>query len=248
MCTDSGQHYTFAAIAQDLIRSIRQTPGLHRDSILSALARWRAFWTVRVGDMSREDALGLFGELWFLRRWLGTVNAVAVNHWQATYSARHDFQWASASVEVKTATTQSAGPPIHRIASLEQLSDPEQGQLYLFSLQVCEDALATNTLHSLVTALTVELEVDFQALSEFNNKLAARGYSPADQQAPARKLRILSERLYRIDDAFPRFTRTSFLPAGLPAGIVGMEYLLDLTACEDWLVAKQPGAGQPLFE
>ena len=46
VCTDSAQHATFSAIAQDLIRSIRQTPGPLRDSILSALGRWRAFWTV----------------------------------------------------------------------------------------------------------------------------------------------------------------------------------------------------------
>lgn len=247
VCTDSAQHHTFSAIAQDLIRSVLQTPGPLRDSMLSALARWRAFWAVKAGGMSREDALGLFGELWFLRRWLGTVNAAAVHRWQATDAARHDFQWASASVEVKTASTQSAGPPVHRIASLEQLSDPEHGQLYLFSLQVCDDALAANTLHSLVTSLTVELQVDFQALGEFNDKLAARCYSPADQQAPARPLRILAERLYRVDATFPRLTRSRFQPADLPAGIVGLEYLLDLTACEDWLVARQPDQGQVLL-
>ena len=240
MCTDSAQHHTFSAIAQDLIRLIRQTPGPLRDSILSALARWRAFWTVKSGGISREDALGLFGELWFLRRWLGTAHAAAVSRWQATDSARHDFQWASASVEVKAATTQSAGPPIHRITSLEQLADPEQGQLYLFSLQVCDDALAANTLNNLVASLSVDLQADFQALSEFNDKLAARGYSPADQQAPARPLRVLAERLYRVDAAFPRMTRTMFHPVGLPAGIVGMEYLIDLAACEDWLIAKNP--------
>jgi hypothetical protein len=190
--------------------------------------------------MSREAALGVFGELWFLRRWLGTVNAAAVHCWQATDSARHDFQWPSASVEVKVATTQSAGPPVHRIASLEQLADPEQGQLYIFSLQVCDDALAANTLHSLVTSITVDLQADFQALGEFNDKLAARGYSPADQQAPDRPLRILAERLYRVDATFPRLTRSSFQPGGLPAGIVGVEYLIDLATCEEWLVARQP--------
>ncbi len=239
VCTDSAQHHTFSAIAQDLIRSVRQTQGPLTDSIFSALARWRAFWTVKAVGMSREDALGLFGELWFLRRWLGSA-AAAVNRWQATDSARHDFQWATASIEVKTATTQSAGPPVHRIASLEQLADPEQGHLYLFSLQVSDDILAANTLHSLVTSLTVDLQAAFHALGEFNNKLAARGYSPADQQEPARPFRILGERLYRVDSAFPRLTRTRFQPAGLPAGIVGVEYVIDLAACGNWLVADQP--------
>lgn len=240
VCTDSAQHATFSAIAQDLIRSIRQTPGPLRDSILSALGRWRAFWTVKATGMSREDALGLFGELWFLRRWLGTVDAATMNHWQATDSARHDFQWPLASVEVKTATTQSASAPIHRIVSLEQLADPERGQLYLFSLQVCDDALSANTLHALVASLTADLQADFQTLSEFNDKLAARGYSPADQQAPARPLRILAERLYLVDAMFPRLTRQTFQPSGLPAGIVGMDYLIDLAVAAPWLIATAP--------
>lgn len=248
ICTDSAQHLTFSAIAQDLIRSIRQSPEPLRDSIVSALARWRAFWTVKAGAMSREDALGLFGELWFLRRWLGTVSAAAVGCWQATDSARHDFQSSSTSVEVKAAATQSAAPPVHRIASLEQLADPEQGKLYLFSLQVSEDALAANTVHSLVTSLTADLQTDFQALAEFNDKLAARGYSPADQQAPARRLRILAERLYCVDSQFPRLTRSYFQPAELPAGIAGVEYLLDLAACENWLVASQPDQVHIRFE
>lgn len=240
ICADPAQHPTFTAIAQDLIRSVRQSPGPLRDAILNALGRWRAFWAVKSTGMSREDALGLFGELWFLRRWLGIVSASTINRWQATDSSRHDFQWPTASVEVKTASTQSAGPPIHHITSLEQLADPECGELYLFSLQVCDDALAANTLHGLISSLTTGLQTDFQTLSEFNDKLAARGYSPSDQHAPARTLRILAERLYRVDAGFPRLTRTTFQPKGLPSGITRVDYQIDLAACGQWLVASSP--------
>lgn len=240
ICTDSAQHATFTAIAQDLIRSLRQSSEPLRDSIVNALARWRAFWTVRADGMSHNDALGLFGELWFMRRWLGPVNAITVDCWQATGAARHDFQWPAASVEVKTAATHVAGAPVHRITSLDQLADPEQGKLFLFSLQVCEDALAGNTLHGLVSLLTDELHAEFQALSKFNEKLAARGYSPADQQAPSRPLRVLAERLYRVDVGFPRLTRQSFRLNGPPAGIRNVEYEIDIAACDGYLVTTQP--------
>lgn len=239
-CTDSAQFATFSAVAQDLIRSLRHSLGPRRDSIINALARWRAFWSAKATGMSREDALGLFGELWFLRRWLGAVNVEAINCWQATDAARHDFQWQSASVEVKTAATQSTGAPVHHIVSLDQLADPERGQLFLFSLQVCDDALAANTLHSLVNSLIGDLQDDFQALSALNEKLAARGYSPADHQAPARPLRILAERLYRVIGRFPRLLRTTFEPLGLPNGVAQVSYSLDLAACENWLVARRP--------
>jgi hypothetical protein len=247
ICTDSAQHVTFSAITQDLIRSLRHASSPPRDSIVSALARWRAFWMVKTGGMSREEALGLFGELWFMRRWLGAVNDAAVRRWQATDSARHDFQWLSASVEVKTAATQVAGPPVHRIGSLEQLADPEHGLLYLFSLQVCKDALAGNSLHSVVASLTAELQNDFQALSEFTDKLAARGYSPADQGTPSRPLRILAERLYRIAEGFPRLTRQSFQPGGLPPAIRSLEYEIDLAVCNHWLIATEPNTTAELL-
>ena len=240
VCTDSAQHATFSAITQDLIRSLRQSPGPLRDTILSALARWRAFWTVKTSGMSREEALGLFGEMWFLRRWLGPISATTIRRWQATDAARHDFQWAAASVEVKTATTQSLIAPTHRIVSLEQLADPEHGQLHLFSLQVSDDALSANTLHGLVASLTADLQTDFRALSEFNEKLAARGYSPADQNAPARTLRILGERLYLVAPDFPRLSRQTFLPSGLPAAVVGIEYTINLAVCDSWLIATDP--------
>jgi hypothetical protein len=197
--------------------------------------------------LSCEEALGLFGEMWFLRRWLRTVNAEAMKRWQTTVSARHDFQWPSISVEVKTATTQSAGPPVHRIASLEQLAKPEQGQLYVFSLQVCDDALAVNTLHSLIASLTADLQGDFQTLSDFNDKLAVRGYSPADQQAPTRPLRILAERLYRIDDDFPKIVRETFGQHGIPQGIISVSYELDLGVCGNWLIATRPQEIGTLF-
>ncbi|MBA2411030.1 MAG: PD-(D/E)XK motif protein [Gammaproteobacteria bacterium] len=163
-----------------------------------------------------------------------------INRWQATDAARHDFQWQSASVEVKTAATQSTGAPVHHIVSLDQLADPEHGQLFLFSLQVCDDALAANTLHSLVNSLTGDLQDDFQTLSALNEKLAVRGYSPADRQAPVRPLRILSEHLYRVNAGFPRLLRDTFEPNGLPNGVAQVSYSLDLAACGNWLVAKRP--------
>ncbi|MBI2313638.1 MAG: PD-(D/E)XK motif protein [Betaproteobacteria bacterium] len=247
-CTDSAQFATFSAVAQDLIRSLRHSQEPLRDSIINALARWRAFWSAKGTGMSREEALGLFGELWFLRRWLRPVNAEVISRWQATDAARHDFQWHSASVEVKTAAMQSAAAPVHHIASLDQLADPEQGQLFLFSLQVCDDALAANTLHSLVNSLIGELQNDFQALSALNEKLAARGYSPADSQAPVRSLRILAERFYRVDGEFPRLLRTTFEPLGIPNGVAQVSYSLNLAACENWLVAVNPEEATGILE
>src|ERR1043165_2802474 len=107
VCTDASQHPTFSAVAQDMIRAIKSSVGPLRDSIVNALSRWRTFWTNKSIGLSREEALGLFGELWFLRRWLGQDVVRAVARWQVTEQSRHDFQWTAVSVEVKTAAGRS---------------------------------------------------------------------------------------------------------------------------------------------
>jgi len=240
VCVDQAQNPTFSAVSQDILRTLAKPHGALRNDIASALARWRAFWSTRADEMSREDALGLFGELWFMRRWLSPLNAEVVDRWQATEAALHDFQWAEVSIEVKATSSRTAGGPTHFISGLDQLDDPERGQLFLFSLQVMEDALAVNSLHSLVGGLVTELQHDFEALTRLNDKLVGRGYSPADRVAPARKFRVLAERLYRVGGGFPRITRATFRPSGLPSGVVDIGYTIDLAAGQQWLVAASP--------
>lgn len=239
-CVDSSQNPTFSAVAQDLIRTLQSSHGPVRDAVLSAIARWRAFWSSRTSGMTREEAIGLFGELWFISRWLGPVTSSVIDHWQATLGARHDLQWPAASVEIKTAVTSAEGEPVHQITNLDQLADPEHGELYLFSLQVREDALSTNTLHSLVDRIASDLDEDFQGLTAFNDKLAVRGYTPADTQHAARPFRILAERLYCVAEGFPRLNVASFQPAGIPLGIKNVTYSIDLANCSQYLLATSP--------
>ena len=71
----------------------------------------------RSAGLSRDEALGLFGELWFLWRWLQARDIHILGRWMASPRSRHDFQWPAASVEVKTAVTAAAEGPTHRISS-----------------------------------------------------------------------------------------------------------------------------------
>ena len=238
-CLDHSQNPTFSAVAEDLLISLNGSTASARDAVLGALSRWKAFWSSRTAGLSREEALGLFGELWFLKRWMGHPSAAVLSRWMTTPRARHDFQWPEASVEIKTAATISPGGSVHRIANLDQLDNPVTGQLYLFSLQVVDDALATNTLAGMVETLVHDLRNDSQSLMSLNEKLASYGYNPADTTAYNRRLRVVAERLYVIVDGFPRLTRASFV-TGLPSGIDDVTYSLAVSACDHWLVARSP--------
>ena len=146
----------FAAVAADIAsEAVQAGPDARRDQVISALNEWRWFWGVDPTRLSAREAIGLFGELWFLIRWAG-VSADSVEAWGCLNGARHDFQWPMQSVRSRRHPV--AGAVVHTVQHLEQLEDAETGALYLVSLRVARDALAANTLHSLVAFATAELD------------------------------------------------------------------------------------------
>lgn len=236
VCLDQAAQHTFAAVASDLVREAAGLDlDMRRGKLLAVLSEWRWFWGVDPSCLSATDALGLFGELWFLVRWAG-VSAEAIEAWDASNGARHDFQWPTRSVEVKT--TSRAGAVIHTIQHLEQLEDAETGELFLFSLRVARDALGSNTLTRLVNLATASLSADPAARSDLLGKLGRRGYTPAAETARV-PLRVVVEELYRVADSFPRLTKASFAN-GLPAAVTKVSYQLDMNACAAWRIAVTP--------
>jgi hypothetical protein len=184
--------------------------------------------------LSEAGALGLFGELWFLDRWASFPEAV--NTWHGPEANRHDFSGQRLAVEVKTTASHAVGPPRHHIATLDQLDAPSDGPLFLFSLQAIPEAGAGNTLPALIERLHSRLSRrDLQA--KLDQGLALAGWSPAVAARHQTTYRVAAERLYRVDDGFPRLTRTSFI-GGLPTGVDDVGYSLDLAACAQWLVAS----------
>ena len=241
-CLDQSIIGTFAAVAADIAQVTAHTDPADRSTeVVTALNKWRWFWGVDPAGLSPQDALGLFGELWFLLRWAGATPE-SVGAWEGSDGSRHDFQWAQYSVEVKT--TSRSGPVVHSIQHLEQLEDPETGDLYLYSLRVARDVLASNTLNSLVDAAARALGDQPDARTHLLAKLGKRGYTPAERYQSSVRYRIIEEGLYRVADQFPRLTRASFA-SGLPAGVGRVSYHLDMAACAAWLVGTRSDLWPP---
>lgn len=238
-CLQPELYPTFNAVAGDVIAEVAKDPPDARRAVLRSLDRWRWFWSSEAAALARDAALGLFAELWFMDRWLRPMVAETIRGWTGPLRARHDFQWSAFSVEVKATSTRRRGGVVHRIQNLDQLADPEQGDLYLFSLHVVDDALAANTLPRLVQRLVNELRDDPEGTRLFSERLEAVGYSAAHEEDYQRPFRVLAEALYRVDHDFPRLTTDSF-PEGLPAGLDNVSYSLNLAVCEKWLVASSP--------
>ncbi len=107
------------------------------------------------------------------------------------------------------------------------------GQLYLFSLQLSPDHLATTSLATLVDELLTYLDGNPEALDLAAERLAAAGWTPAHRDQHQRTYRVLAEELYEVSADFPRLTRSDF-PDGLPQGVDNVSYTLALAACHPW--------------
>lgn len=243
VCLSDDLAPTFTAVAADIGDEVGMARAENRvGAVVSALERWQWFWGIETDRLNEQDALGLFAELWFLHRWEGG-GADAVKAWTASTGSRQDFQWPERSVEVKATGRRADGAVLHRVQHLDQLSDPEEGELFLFSLRVVRDELAHNTLPGIVDRVTEELRGNAQVKDELAWKLVQRGYSPAFRSRHETPYRILGENLYRVGPGFPRLTNDSFV-GGLQAGIADVSYLIDMATCEPWLIAKGPEGWQ----
>lgn len=232
-CIDDSGFEIFAFFSLDLIDRLTSRPFEARTKVtVDTLFRWRWFWDTPAVRMLKHVAVGLFGELWFLYRHVG-VTPASVDAWHGPDSSRHDFQWPNVSVEVKATTYGGGDSIVHHITSLDQLADPESGCLYLYSLKLRRDELASNTLAILVERCSDLLEPYPQALDAFNQKVAKYGYNPADGPSTQIPYRIVEETIYEVDSEFPRIIVDSFVN-GVPVGVLKVSYGIDMSACEAW--------------
>jgi Putative PD-(D/E)XK family member, (DUF4420) len=215
--------------------------------VQSVLAKWRRFWSgVSQNLLTREQQLGLFGELWFLLRWLlpaiGVEQSVAM--WRGPIGARNDFEQSGWAVEVKTSGRLDG---THRIHGLEQLLEPPGVELFLFSLAVRDEASGAESLPKLLAELRAALGKDPLIFAKFDAILSAADYDESHAEEYEKlKLRVRGQGLYRVVSGFPRLV-PSAIPSGVPLGVGSVDYDLRLDTAGPWLLAETPAAGATLL-
>ena len=239
-CVDTAADGLFALVAADVVAAVRAPGADVVAATEEVLARWRWFWSAPPRGLSDEEQVGLLGELYFLEFWAGPVDGPILAAWTGPAGDRHDFKSPAVSVEVKATRVRADGAATHRIASLDQLDDPETGVLLLFSLQVQPDPIATHSLAGAIDRLRAALRSQPHLLDALDEKLARAGYSPMHHAKYTSTFRIIAERLFTVAPGFPRLTRGSF-PDGLPAGVDHVQYSLDLVGAAAFQLADSIG-------
>lgn len=243
VCLDSQGHAALDTIAVELIEALEAGASIGRVRLVqNVLAKWRRFWSgIAQGVLSKQEQLGLFGELWFLNRWLAPAlgASAAVTMWRGPAGARNDFEALGLAIEVKTTSRVDGAHVIH---GLDQLLEPLGGQLMLFSLLVRDEASGTESLPAQVAEARGLISDNYALQSQFDALLYAAGYDDRLAGEYAKLvLRIRDAGLYKVADGFPRLIPSS-LVGGVPAGVSAVDYEVRLDGAGTWLLAAVPSA------
>lgn len=247
-CLEPQGHAALDVIVAEIADALDNGASIGRVALVqNVLGKWRRFWSgVSQGLLSREEQLGLFGELWFLSYWLGPSIGLsnAVGMWRGPLGAKHDFEARMIGIEVKTSGRTDGA---HHINGLEQLEQPAGGALLLMSIAVRDEASATDCLPDIIEYIRQGLAEDYSALSRFDSCLYAAGYMDDVAREYAKlKLRVRVEALYRVEEGFPRLVPSS-LKTPLSSGIDSVAYELNLSGADAWRLASTAEAGKALL-
>lgn len=239
-CLDAGGHPILDLMGGEIAQGLAVESNSPTNVVKNVLAKWRRFWgQTSQPILSKEEQLGLFGELWFLSKWLfPKLGAVAIRAWRGPWGSRHDFEWLDKSVEVK-ATTSSRGR-IHSIHGLSQLTYPETGPLYLFSVCLREENGAEFSLPKLIDQCGSFLCEAAEEMALFENALVHLGYSPFFEDDYSKlKLCIVEEVLFCVKEDFPRLTENIFI-GGVPQGVENVNYEINLNTFNHLVITSLP--------
>lgn len=247
-CLEPQGQTALDTIAIELVGALEAGASIGRVRLVqSVLAKWRHFWSgFGQGVLSKEQQLGLFGELWFLSRWLSPSVGFprAVQMWRGPTRARNDFETRGLGIEVKTTSRIDGSHVIH---GLDQLLEPGGGALLLYSLSVRDEASGTESLPRVVDEIRARLADDYATLSQFDATVYAGGFDDRLASEYSKlELRIREEGLYRVGDGFPRLVPQS-ITGGVPGGVSAIAYELRLDTAGSWMLARTPAAATTLL-
>lgn len=220
----------FSVLCEDLINqisSITDEKILIKD-LLNRLAKWQTlFEKLGLQGLTPEAQRGLYGELYFLRKFLtiSTSKQYCISSWQVPSNTVQDFHYSNWAVEVKT-THGNNHQKIH-ISSERQLDDTIVPLIYLFHLSLDVRNNLGETLNQIVEEIETILKSDIAELNSFRLKLFEIGYfeihKPLYESAG---YNIRQESIYKVEGTFPRITENE-----IRHGVGDLKYSIIVADC-----------------
>jgi hypothetical protein len=227
---DPEHEEVFSVFCEDLLTEISHISDDKKIvlELLNRLEKWRSlFDKASLSGLSPEEQRGLYGELFFMRRWLESSSSLqrCIKAWVGPEKLTRDFQLNDWGLEVKT-THGKNHQKVH-ISSERQLDTTTLQSLYLFHLSLENQQQNGETLNHIVDDLMNQFLKDVTALREFKTKLILAGYyKHHSPQYEAVGYQIRNQSYYNIKDSFPRIEE-----ADIRRGVGDVKYSIILSEC-----------------
>lgn len=226
---DMSEWELFLILCNDLINVMKESEDNIISKLIKRLERWqKLLQRAALQIMSKEEQMGLFGELIVLRDYLLPVYDCqsVINGWVGSLGDQQDFLLESLAVEVKS-TRLTSGSNIW-ISSKEQLNSEKQ-PLYLLACALNE-ATSGETIEDLVQSILNHIEMK-DLKEEFMSKVEQYGYF---SEIPVQSLSVFKvEQLkaYEVREGFPKIASDQVSPL-----IRKIKYNIDLSGCSEFEV------------
>lgn len=224
----------FAVLCEDLIASIASETNEKKliREILNRFEKWKSLFNkIGLQGLSPEEQRGLFGELYFLRKFLQSGNDFLsiVNAWIGAEKQIRDFQSNSWAVEVKT-THGNNHQKVH-ISSERQLDKSNLENLFLYHLSLEQQQNSGETLNDIVNSVAEILKTETIALNKFKSKLYEVGYFDLQRNIyDAIGYHIRQDVFYKVENEFPRIEE-----ADIRNGVGDVKYSVVISQCSGYI-------------
>jgi hypothetical protein len=200
------------------------------------LIKWQSlFERFKQQGLSPEEQRGLYGELYFMRKFLKTNPDFrnVIFSWVGSEKQVKDFQFGRWGVEVKT-THGNNHQKVH-ISSERQLDTTNLDILFLNHLSLELMQKSGETLNQLIDIIIETLNSDYTALSQFRNKLIQAGFLDHHRQYYSDiGYFIRQDIFYKVEGHFPRIQESD-----IRDGVGDVKYSIVISQCSDFIRSEQ---------
>lgn len=232
----SQQHEdVFSTLCEDLINGISNITGDEKivKELLNRLEKWKSlFDKAALQGLSPEEQRGLFGELYFLRKWIIQTSDFqkCIQAWLGPERSLRDFQLNDWAIEVKT-THGNNHQKVH-ISSERQLDTTNLNALLLYHLSLESQQQSGENLNELVDSIIELLNANIAVQTQFRAKLLQGGYFIHHSTLYVNTgYHIRQESFYEVRDLFPRIEERD-----IRKGVGEVKYSIILSSYSDYII------------
>ncbi|MEO6547712.1 MAG: PD-(D/E)XK motif protein [Ferruginibacter sp.] len=228
----------FSVLCEDLLSNITSKTSERElgQIVLNRFERWKALFNkITSQGLLPEEQRGLFGELFFLRKYLQFEYdyQFVLSTWVGTAKEVRDFQMNNWALEVKT--THGNNHQKVQISSERQLDTTHLDKLFLYHLSLEKVHESGESLNQIIASIGILLKADAIALNRFKSKLYEAGYF--DQNFALYDsvgYFIRQDTFYLVENGFPRIQENE-----IRSGVGDVKYSIILSQCETFKQTEQ---------